>query len=204
MPNWNRGIALVQRQEALALGIERLVGDLSAAEYVSYAGDNSPPVFRGNEFSVIFVRPALGPNFDTGLELVRLAEIDTRNGPVMTRTRAPFAAAGPDAENPNFKDPVAVVRSPFRIRFAYSSEDGTWRPKWQDLPKLPRAVKITVVDIATGKPLATSTIAVIHAEGAVGCIASKAAACLAGAPPPKKEDGAQPATPRQTSEGRTL
>lgn len=201
LPNWNRGMATVQRQEALALGLERLVGDLSAAEYVSFAGDKSAPIFRGNELSVIFVRRTLGPNLPVGLEFVRMSEIDSRNGPAMTRTRAPFAAAGPDAEAPNFKDPIVVVRAPYRILFAYADEDGRWLPKWQDLPRLPRAVKVTVVDIASGKPLATSTIAVIHAEGSVACVTAKTAACLRGAPAAKTDDATQPAPTRQ---GRSL
>ena len=34
LPNWNRGFARVQRNELLALGLERLVADLAAAEFV--------------------------------------------------------------------------------------------------------------------------------------------------------------------------
>ena len=38
LPNWNRGFARVQRAELLALGLERLVADLSAAELVTANG----------------------------------------------------------------------------------------------------------------------------------------------------------------------
>ena len=33
LPNWNRGLAAISRNELLALGLERLVADLAAAEF---------------------------------------------------------------------------------------------------------------------------------------------------------------------------
>src|SRR5215471_20967656 len=45
LPNWNRGMARVQRNEQLALGLQRLVGDLSAAEFVSPGRDTVDPLF---------------------------------------------------------------------------------------------------------------------------------------------------------------
>ena len=35
LPNWNRGFVRVQRTELLSLGIERVVADIAAAQYVS-------------------------------------------------------------------------------------------------------------------------------------------------------------------------
>ena len=40
----------VQRNELLALGLERLVADLSAAEFIPAGRDNPMPVFNGTEF----------------------------------------------------------------------------------------------------------------------------------------------------------
>ena len=37
LPNWNRGMARVQRLEKLALGIERIAADLSVAEMIAPA-----------------------------------------------------------------------------------------------------------------------------------------------------------------------
>ena len=52
LPNWNRGFAHVQRAELLALGLERMVADLSAAEFVSANGKTRQPLFDGAELSV--------------------------------------------------------------------------------------------------------------------------------------------------------
>ena len=73
LPNWNRGFARVQRAEHLSLGLERLVADLAAAEFVAAGRELPQPVFDGTELAVTFVRSALGPNARPGLEIVRIA-----------------------------------------------------------------------------------------------------------------------------------
>ncbi len=74
LPNWNRGMARVQRAEKLAIGLERALADLSVAEMVPISGDGKRPLFEGNELAVTFVRTAVGPNTRPGLEIIRLIE----------------------------------------------------------------------------------------------------------------------------------
>ena len=62
LPNWNRGMARVQRAERLAIGLERIAADLSVAEMMPINGDAKAPLFEGSELSVTFVRTAVGPN----------------------------------------------------------------------------------------------------------------------------------------------
>ena len=68
LPNWNRGFERVQRVELLALGLERIVADIAAAEFVTAGANFRQPVFDGTELSVTFLRTALGPNTRPGLE----------------------------------------------------------------------------------------------------------------------------------------
>ncbi len=93
LPNWNRGFANVQRSELLALGLERLAADISAAEFIPAGRDNPLPFFDGTAMSLAFVRGALGPNTRSGLEIVRIAEIAGEFGPVLVRERAPYVPA---------------------------------------------------------------------------------------------------------------
>ena len=62
LPNWNRGMARVQRAERLAIGLERIAADLSVAEMMPINADARAPLFEGAELSVTFVRTAVGPN----------------------------------------------------------------------------------------------------------------------------------------------
>ena len=98
LPNWNRGMARVQRAERLAIGLERMVADLSVAEMIPFNGDSKTPLFEGSELSVTFVRTAVGPNARPGLEIVRLIEKSDAQGLAMVRERASFAPMPSDAQ----------------------------------------------------------------------------------------------------------
>ena len=179
LPNWNRGFARVQRSELLALGLERIVSDLSAAQYVPPHGKTNDPLFQGTELSAMFVRTALGPNTRPGLEIVRLAEINDGRGLAMVRSRSryvPLPADGAIATHLRFSDAVALLRWPYRVSFAYAGADRLWQNNWRDPAKLPRAVRITVRDAATEQTLAVSTATPIRVAVPAECVNMKGSA----------------------------
>ena len=176
LPNWNRGFARVQRSELLALGLERIVADLAAAEFVPPHGLTKDPLFKGAELSVTFVRSAIGPNTSRGLEVVRLAEINEGRGLAMVRLRTPFAPLPPQGVPSSYLrlgDPVVLVRAPYRMSFAYAGPDRVWRNTWRDEVQLPRAVRITLRNAVTQDVLSTSTSTMIHVEVAAECARAK-------------------------------
>jgi general secretion pathway protein J len=167
LPNWDRGLARAQRIQLLAVGMERLVADLSAAQIVSAGSTDDPPIFDGTELSVTFVRTALGPNTQTGLEVVRIGEIADNHGPALVRMTAPFAPITGDASDRdrfNFSNPVVLIRPPYRALFSYAGPDRQWRDTWRANPQLPHAVRISIRDSATSETLAVSTSTLIRAE----------------------------------------
>ncbi|MGC2713885.1 MAG: prepilin-type N-terminal cleavage/methylation domain-containing protein [Pseudolabrys sp.] len=177
LPNWNHGVVRVQRNEQVALGLERLAADLAAADFIPANNQTRKPFFDGASRSVTFVRTALGPDTGPGLEFVRIAEISSERGPVLVRTRAPFVP-GIDRQ-PNFTDPVVLLRAPYRLSFSYAGTDRNWREDWREQVQLPNAVKLTVRDATTQRTLSVSTATLIHVEVPVDCIAAKSLAeCL--------------------------
>ena len=191
MPNWNRGMARVQRAERLALGLDRIVADLSVAEMVPLNGAAKSPVFEGSELAVTFVRTAVGPNTQPGLEFVRFIEKADSQGLAMVRERAPFVPMSPDAQI-RFADQVVLIRQPYRVTFSYAGSDQVWQPTWQGQARLPDMVRIAVRDSATGQLLSVSGAAIVHVNAGADCAQAKdATACLTGgAQPPdgqKKE-----------------
>jgi general secretion pathway protein J len=198
LPNWNRGFARVQRTEHLALGLERLVADLAAAEFIPAGGrDIRQPLFDGAELSVVFVRTALGPNTGPGLELVRIAEVGSERGPMLVRTRAPFVPITEGVNDriaPNFADPVVLMRPPFRVSFAYAGTDRVWHNTWQGAFELPRAIRVTLRDAATQRTLSASTATRVHVEVPPDCVAAQSIGeCLRQrAPEPPAAEGAKP------------
>ena len=172
LPNWNRGMAHVQRAERLAIGIERIAADLSVAEMIPLNAAARTPLFEGAELSVTFVRNAVGPNARPGLEIIRLIEKADEQGLALVRERAPFAPMPADAQI-RFADQVVLVRSPFRVTFSYAGPDQVWQPAWRGQRQLPDAIRISIRDIATGRVLAVSSAAIVHANAPAECARAK-------------------------------
>lgn len=163
LPSWNRGIIRAQRNEQVAVALDRLTADLSAADYVTRS-DNLP-LFRGSEQNVMFVRSVLGPNGRPGLEIVRISEINDRGSPALVRMRAPFTllqAGDPRVDQIPFADPVVLLRMPYRISFAYAGLDGKWGGRWLNSGELPASVRFDIRDVERGAVI--SSAARIHVE----------------------------------------
>ena len=187
LPNWRRGFVDLQRADLLGVGLERLVDDLSAAEYVTRSAGAAAPLFEGDASSVMFVRSAIGPDAYPHLEVVRLAEIKEDRGLAMVRTRARFAptrrtGTSAPAQAIAFGDPVTLIRAPFHISFAYAGPDRVWLPNWKGREQLPEAVRITVRDTIANRVLAASTVARMRITAA-------------GAPKPQAQANAADALP---------
>jgi general secretion pathway protein J len=165
LPSWNRGQVRAQRNEQVAVALDRLVADLSTAEYVWPNRASKVPLFRGDESTLIFVRSAVGPNSRPGLEIVQISETVDKNGPALVRTRAPFVPlpTGDLSVDPiPFSDPVVLLRAPFRVVFEYAGPDGIWGNAWRQSGDLPTAIRFDVRD-AEGRAL-ISTATRVHVQ----------------------------------------
>jgi general secretion pathway protein J len=173
LPNWNHGIDRIQRSETIGVALQRISADLAAAEYVPANRDSHRPLFEGSELSVTFVRTALGPNAGPGLDLVRLGETTDHRELVMVRSRARFAPlpqVSSLSEQVHFGDPVLLLRSPFRLSFAYAGPDRVWQNVWQGEDTLPAMIKLTVRDGRTQRVLSVSTVTPVHIQVASDCV----------------------------------
>jgi len=162
LPHWGRGLANLQRADLLGLGVERIAADVAAAEYVAPNGGVEDPLFDGLPSSVTFVRSAIGPNSPSGLETVRISEIEDGRSFSIVRVRAPFAPSLEPVGLTAFTDPVVLVRTPFRVIFAYAGADRRWRETWEGNKRLPDAVRLTVRNGAGGRVFAASTAVAIR------------------------------------------
>ena len=178
LPNWNRGMTRVQRAERLAIGLERVLADLSVAEMIPPSGDSKRPLFDGSELSVTFVRTAVGPNTLPGLEIIRLIEKADDQGLALVRERTPFSPMAADTQI-RFADQVVLIRAPFRVTFAYAGPDQVWQPTWRGQMQLPAMVRVSVRNGTTGQVLAASSAAIVHVNAPAECARAKnVTACL--------------------------
>jgi general secretion pathway protein J len=172
LPNWNRGMLRVERDERFAFSLNRIVEDLSVAEFVPANGSVKTPYFDGDELSVTFVRTAIGPNTHPGLEIIRFHEVGDTNGPALVRDRAMFAPMDPGTPV-HFVDPMVLIRSPYRVMFAYAGAAGDWQATWRAMPQLPAKIRIAVRDGVTQQRVAISTAAPVHVDTPAECVSTK-------------------------------
>lgn len=171
LPNWNRGIDRVQATEQVGIAIQRIAGDLAAAEFVPASRELPRPLFDGSAFALTFVRTALGPNSGIGLDVVRIGEAEDQGRMVTVRSRAPFGplptGASP-SEQIHLSDPVVLLRSPLRLSFSYAGPDRVFRDSWKGQEKLPVTIMLTIRDGATGRVLSVSSVVPVHIDAAAG------------------------------------
>jgi general secretion pathway protein J len=166
LPNWNRGLDRIQRSEMVGITLQRLADDLADALPVPASASDMGPFFSGSEQSITFVRTALGPNAGPELDVVHLGETTDKAGLATVRSRTQFRPMPPNASASNqfhFREPVVLLRAPYRLTFAYvGDDDEEWQSSWRDPGKLPSRIKLTVRDSSNGR--AISTVTSIHVQ----------------------------------------
>ena len=178
MPNWNRGMAKVQQSSQLSVGIDRIAADLAAAEAVMVGRANAP-IFDGAPLSVTLVRSA-GANMPPGKEYVRLIERADRQGLALVREHAPFTAVE-TGDLIRWRDPVVLVRAPYRVSFSFAGAIMEFQKEWKDAPELPRAIRIDVRDATSDRSLPVSTTVAVRATMKPDCVRAKSISdCVAG------------------------
>lgn len=199
IPNWNRGMAKVQRSSQLSVGIDRIAADLAAAEAITI-GRNSTPIFDGQPLSVTLVRAA-GANMPPGREYVRLIERADRQGLALVREHAPFNAVE-TGDLIRWRDPVVLVRAPYRVSFSFAGAAMEFQKEWKDAPELPRAVRIDVRDATNDRSLPLSTTVAVRVTLRPDCVRAKSISdCIASGrfedplrPPPLQTGAPVPGT----------
>ena len=166
LPNWNRGLDRIQRSEMIGITLQRLADDLADALPVPASASDMGPFFSGSEQSITFVRTALGPNAGPELDVVHLGQTTDKAGLATVRSRTQFRPMPPNASASNqfhFREPVVLLRSPYRLTFAYAGDDDEeWQSSWRGPSKLPSRIKLTVRDSSNGR--AISTVTSIHVQ----------------------------------------
>lgn len=168
LPNWNRGMVRIERDERLAFALNRVVGDLSVAEFVPINAKTKAAYFDGDALGVGFVRTAIGPNAQPGLEIVRFQEVADAGGPALVREHARFVPMDAGFQV-RFVDPTVLFGAPYRVTFSYAGTDDVWQPFWRGAALLPSRIQVTVRDGFTQQKLAVSTAVLVHVDTPAEC-----------------------------------
>lgn len=190
MRSWRFALPTLQRAEMLVAGLDRVVADLSAARFMPASLEGRGLIFSGEATAVTLVRRSLAVERPAGLEIVRLAPQAGHDEVTLARSRSPLAM-GTFPTAPADVAPVALLRPPYAIRFAYADADRRWRTTWHEDARLPRLIRVEVVDRRTGGGVLPAVEVSVHIEAPLLCatVASAGRFCDAlmglgaGAPP---------------------
>jgi general secretion pathway protein J len=169
MTSWRAGFAQLQATDLLSLGLERLSADISSAQYAEVNGGQEPTLFLGDTKSLIFVRRSPAPDTLGRMEVVRIAQTSDARGAALIRSRAPYIplAPGTPISSLHFTDPVALIRAPFVVSFAYADATRVWRDGWSLNKALPAAVRVTVRTVGHAEVISASTAISLHVTGKI-------------------------------------
>lgn len=210
--SFDRGTDRVVGGERLAAAASRLAADIAAAGFVlQKTPAGIMPAFSGAPDRVVFVtfQPThtgpwrVQPEFG-GQEVVSLAVEADGDTSQIVRRRGAWSGPRMPFANVTLGDDVVLLQGTFdaSFKFARASPDGalTWVDSWSGEKTLPRLVKLTLRDRASGGDLLGGAAFAIRADAPLSCAAADANLDCLTAPDGKRARPAQPqATPQQQS-----
>jgi general secretion pathway protein J len=205
--SFDRGTSRVSAGERLVLATDRLAADIGSARFIPQAASaGAAAAFLGGPRKITFIGagnidPALHP--DVGApgapEVVSVTVEDADGATEVVRRRAAWLDPHIRLEDVALGDAVVLVAGQFDAAFSFGrvTPEGalTWGSSWSGERSLPRLVKLTLRERATGLDLLGGAEFVIRADAPRICARPGAGAdCLSGSA--DAGSGATPANPQ--------
>jgi general secretion pathway protein J len=190
--SFDHGANRVTNGERLALAAERLATDIGSAGFVlQKTSAGTAAAFAGGTTRIVFISQE---GADAGLrrddrlpgqEVVSLTAEAAGDGTQIVRRRALWPGPRTPFDTVPLKDDVVLLEGTFDAAFSFarSAADGTlsWVDSWTGERTLPRLVKLTLRDRATGGDLLGGAEFTIRADAPSLCAAADAGLeCLSG------------------------
>jgi len=204
---FDRGTSRVSAGERLVLAADRLAADVASARFIAQdTAAGAVAAFAGQPTKITFIGAGMidPARRQDGIasaapEIVSVTVEDADGITQVVRRRAAWLDPRTRLEDVALRDEVVLVAGQFDAAFGFArvGSDGalTWRSSWAGEPNLPRMVKLSLRDRASGIDLLGGAEFVIRADAPRACARAGAGAdCLsnsAGARP-----GSAPANPQ--------
>ena len=203
---FDRGTRRVDQAEQMVLAIERLSQDIASTRYGQREAGGAPvALLSGMRDRLSFLaRAGMGPK--AGEEEAIALTVETAQGSTkLVRRRAAWPGGQARLEDQTFGNPVVLIEGDVDIALAYGRTEPTgalvWADAWVGQPTLPRFVRVTVRERATGADLLPGAVFTLRADAPPACAKAEAdAGCLQGTTKPETpaKPGGSPPQPSRT------
>ncbi|WP_076862729.1 PulJ/GspJ family protein [Bradyrhizobium mercantei] len=171
--NFDRRTGLVGKTDQLLLAVDRLAADIGSARPVKQGdGADATAAFNGDASQLTFVTGSSAGGGQSE-EVVSLQVEETDGISRLVRRRARWHGHRTPFANVALRDPVRVIEGQVDIAFGFGSPapDGTtsWSATWIGQPLLPRLVRLTIHDRASGADLLPGVQFALRADAPIGC-----------------------------------
>jgi prepilin-type N-terminal cleavage/methylation domain-containing protein len=176
---FDRGTRGVSEGERLVLVTERLAADFGAARFLFRPSETGAvSIFSGEPAKIVFVTGGVALTVEDGGSGMRR----------MVRRRAAWLGPRTRFEALDLQDEVVLIEGKFDIAFAFGraalNQTLTWSDGWTGELSLPRFVRVTLRNRATGIDLLGGTEFVVRADAPRACVKANAKTeCLSAAAP---------------------
>ena len=203
--SFDRGTAGVDAADRLMQAVQRLAEDFGSARFVVWRSQRGPAVaFRAEPAAgdkparIVFVAGAGSASASPADEVVSLTI--ERHDDVMRliRRRAPYTGPDMDIGRVSMRDPVVLIEGGLDMSFLFGRLDPggalLWSPTWIDQTTLPRFVRLTMHDRATGYSPVGEADFIVRADAPAACARADAGSeCLSRLLPQAKPRARAPA-----------
>lgn len=196
--SWDRGAALVSASEITLRGVRQMARDLQGARVILIGGPANPRVlFDGDSNVLRFVTAAENrANAKAGAIEIAIMADDGRT--IIRRRSVGWGASNYDFASLAWRDPVILMQGRYDARFSFAKISGNsviWRDNWAQESNLPRMVKLTLIDRASGQSAIGPIIVPLLTDADPACVTEpRGADCPAAAPSPQAAANGQPST----------
>lgn len=192
---FDRGTNRVTEGERLVLAAERLAADIGAARFIVERGaEGGTAAFVGDPTKITFISSgSRSPGLPTDTaalavdEVVSISVEPSDTATALVRRRGLWTGPHTPMVDVTLGDEVVLIAGQIDAAFAFARampEGGvSWSSNWSNEKTLPRLVKLTLRDRATGIDLLGGADFVIHADAPIGCAqAGIGPECITGKP----------------------
>lgn len=179
--NWQKTTLDSDRLETVAAGMSVLRRDVTAMRREFWGGRRGAPyAFSGGPESLAIVVGGDGVSPGPGRGMVVYSVRPDSGGSVLQRAAAPLAPDAGQFDLAALRDPVVLLRGPWRYQFQYGKLEGPrleWTATWALPNALPDAIRLDVLHQDTGMRVLPPLILRPAAETEPGCIDERAGPC---------------------------